>query len=551
LSRLHNYRFPLTLGLAITLGLALRLMLITQSGWRIDYDEAMIGLMALRVLRGEWMAFVPAQPTLGAIEAYLLAPVLGTIYRVPTVVAFRLVSLALAGLYILSTSLVANKAFGDRAGALAALLAAVAPPYMLIGSLKTWGATIETIILGNCLLLVTATIIPNTDFTDEPNTKNLRNLCNLWSRYGLMGLIAGVMFWNAWLGVYSFVPVVVLLLWKGRPALARSGWTAVVMAILAFLAGSLPFWAYNLNHSFATFSTALRGSPLTADERSAVLSHAWLDLLPRLVSGDPTWQVSGPRGLAILSGLYYGSLLGLLIWPMTRRAFLKQGASLRWMLAIFVLAVPILYLASGYSRNALNPWEVDATGRYVLMLHTALPVGIAALATALSRWRVMLTRLLAVSIILMTITLNGLGILRLDPVVAFDSPYYNRLPASLDPLIDALDAHGITHVWVDAGIGQVLMFQTRERITAADYYDSRIAGGLVRFPDVLVAIQEAPKAAFVVPVMAGQANPPIQRALDATGVDYDAVQVTSTMMLYIPKQWIDPAILAPGLGYQY
>lgn len=535
-------------------GLALRLALIVRSGWRIDYDEAMIGLLGLRVLRGEWMAFVPAQPTLGAIEAYLLAPVLGTTYFAPAV-AFRMVSLALAGLYILSTALVARQAYGDRAGALAGLLAAVAPPYMIIGSLKTWGATIETIILGNFLLVAAANVIEGPR-SIAPTHRQIAKLA-------LMGFIAGVMFWNAWLGFYYFVPVALLMIWKSRPVLTHSGRTVqtAVLAIITFLVGSLPFWVFNLNHSFATFSTALIGSPLTGDERSAILSHAWVDLLPRLVSGDPAWRVSGPRGLAILLGLYYGGLLCLLVWPLARRLFPPHGSGLRWMLAAFVSVVPIVYLCSGYSRNALNSWEVDATGRYVLMLHTALPIGVAALATLplpplrastrAGRWRTMGARFLAASMVLLVMGLNGLGVLRLDPVMAFDSPYYDRLPISLDPLIEALDTHNITRIWVDAGIGQVLMFQTRERIIAADYYDSIIAGGLVRFPDALAAVEADPRAAFVVPIMVGQTDPPLQRTLDTAGVRYTAVLVTPTLMLYIPDKRIDPWIVAPGLGYQY
>lgn len=540
--RIRKHRFKIAVGFAVVVGLALRLMLIVRSGWRIDYDEAMIGLLGLRVLRGEWMAFVPAQPTLGAIEAYLLAPVLGAMYRAPTVVAFRLVSLAISAAYIASTGLLARRAYGDRAGGLAALLASIAPPYMIISSLKTWGATIETIILGNLLLVAAAGVI------EERVGRAVRPIALI-----LMGFIAGVMFWNAWLGFYYFIPAAMLLLWRGRRMLVDGRWAVntTVLAVIAFLVGSLPFWVFNLSHSFVTFSTALEGSALTGDERSAILEHAWVDLLPRLVSGDPIWQVSGPRGLAILLRLYYGSLLCLLIWPVARGPFPRRGASLRRMLAIFVLVVPILYLGTGYSRNALNPWGLDATGRYVVMLHTALPIGVATLAAAISRRRMIGSRLLAASMVLLAIGLNGLGMLRLDPVTAFDSPYYDRLPASLDPLIEALDAHNVTHVWVDAGIGQVLMFQTRERIIAADYYDARIAGGLVRFPDALEAVEAAPRAAFVVPVMAGQADPPLQRALNAAGVDYTAIRVIPTLMLYIPNERVDPSTVAQGLGYQY
>ena len=34
----------------------------------LDYDEAMIGLLTMRVLRGEFPVFIPAQATLGAVE---------------------------------------------------------------------------------------------------------------------------------------------------------------------------------------------------------------------------------------------------------------------------------------------------------------------------------------------------------------------------------------------------------------------------------------------------------------------------------------------------
>ena len=556
MSPLHRHRFKIALGFAIIAGLGLRLMMVVRSGWRIDYDEAMIGLLGLRVLRGEWPIFVPAQPTLGAIEAYLLAPVFAVLGT--SAVTFRMVSLALSAAYIASTGLLARRAYGDRAGGLAALLAGIAPPYMMVGSLKTWGATIETIILGNLLLVAVANAIEER----EGQRKQLLNLA-------AMGFITGVMFWIAWLGAYYFIPAVLLLLWRGRRALVRGWWSAAI----GFLMGSLPFWIFNLSHDLATFSVSLGGTPLTAVERSAILEHTWVDVLPRLVSGDPTWRIAGPRGLMALLGLYYGGLLCLLAWPAVHKFFPQRGTRLRWMLAIFVLVLPLLYLFSSYSRNALNPWKLDATGRYVLMLHTALPIGVAALAGTSPPRRRPLTnlggtpspdlergkmraakqevvRLLATSMVLVVIGLNGLGVMRLDPMAAFDSPYYDRLPPLLDPLIEMLDAHNITHVWTDVGIGQVLMFQTSERIIAADYHDAQL-GGLVRFPDALEAVDAAPLAAFVVPVMVDQTNPPLQQALDAAGMTYTAIRVTPTLLLFIPDRRVDPSTVAQGLGYQY
>jgi len=93
--------------------------------------------------------------------------------------------------------------------------------------------------------------------------------------------------------------------------------------------------------------------------------------------------------------------------------------------------------------------------------------------------------------------LNLLGAARLDPVTGWTSPYYTRQPATLDPLIAFLDAHGIRHVWTDVGVAHVLMFETQERILAADWYDIYGARGIVRFPDAPLAIATAERVAFV------------------------------------------------------
>lgn len=529
----HPRRFWIALAGAVTLGVALRLMLIIASGWRIDYDEAMIGLLGLRVLRGQWMAFIPAQPTLGAIEPYLLAPLFITLFGASPL-TLRLLSLMLAAAYILTTAEVGRAAFCQRVGALAGLLAAVTPPYMMIASLKTWGATIETIILGNLLFIAAGYVIA------PARTHQQRGI-----GLAAIGLIAGVMFWIAWLGSYYLIPAGVIILWRGRGVLFRGWWAALI----GFALGSLPFWTYNFTHDWTTFHAVLGGQALTGAERGAVLAHAWEDLLPRLVSGDPAWRVSGPRGLTLLMIVYYLSLLALPVWAMRSDGSPPGRVSVRWMLAFFIVTLPAIYLASGYSRNALNPWGLDATGRYVVMLHTALPVGAAAL--AVRHWRNVLARILPPVAVSGVLALNLLGIFRLDPVIAFNSPYYDRLPTTLDPLIAYLDEQGINRVWTDVGIAHVLMFETGERIIAADYYDARIAGGLVRFPDALTAVESAQRVAFVVVVTPGQQNPPIQQALDAVGIPYSQARISPTLAVYIPTERIDPAQIAVGLGYQY
>ena len=519
--------------IAVLIGILIRLVLIISSGWRIDYDEAMVGLLGMRVLRGEFMAFIPAQATLGAIEPYLLAPLFALLGATPVTV--RVLSLVLSGVYIVTTGLLARTAFDEPVGILAALLAAVAPPYMLIGGMKIWGSTIETLVLGNVLLLVTYKAL-NTQF----NPNRLQQVVPLQ-----MGLIAGVMFWIAWLGFYYFVPVGILILWCGRPII-QGGWWA---GLIGFVIGSAPFWIFNLTHDWATFATITGRPENTVIDYGLIVQDMVAKLFPRIVTGDSHWGLTTSRWLIVPPVIYAAGLIALLGSVKWWRA--EAGNYLRWMLAILVIAVPVLYVISGYGQGALNAWGLDATGRYVLMLHSVLPIGVAVLIVHLWRAGFAGFRLAGAVLLVSVIGTNLLGVWRTDPVMAFDSPYYDRLPVSMDALVEYLDANNIRHVWVDNGIGHVLMFETQERILAADYYDAYLTYGFLRFPDVLMQVEAAERTAFVVPVYPGQIEPPIEQALNAAGIAYESADVLPTLRVLVPEQRVDPAVIAAGLGYQY
>jgi len=106
-------------------------------------------------------------------------------------------------------------------------------------------------------------------------------------------------------------------------------------------------------------------------------------------------------------------------------------------------------------------------------------------------------------------------------------------------------------VWVDGGIGHVLMFLTERRILAEDYRSVFLAGGLVRQPDVLAKVQSAHPTVFITPIYAGQQNPPLQQALDRENVAYEMIRVMPELAVYIIEGNFDPAQVASGLGYQY
>jgi len=519
------------IALAVAAGLALRLLLLIRAGWRYDYDEGMVGLQVLRILDGARPIFHPGQPYLGALESYLIAPLFALCG--PGAVTLKLIPWLLAGAYIALTGWLGARVFGRRAGALSALLAALAPAYLLITGIKTWGATAETLALGSLMLVLTTYI------TDDTGSSR-RRACALIA----LGLVAGVAFWVSWLIAFYVLPIALVVLIAGRALLRRWGWAGG----LAFLVGSLPFWLYNVRHGWATVRYLLSDQGDTWSNLWPIFDHMIYDLAPRLVSGDPTWQVLSWPATWWLQIVYQGALLGLLVFAWRGRR--RHGHAGRALLALFALLLPVIYGLSGYGNHALNEFGFDATGRYVLMLHSVMPVGVAAIASALAR-RGRVARTLAAAIVSSVIALNLLGAARLNPIRAFTSPYYVRQPETLDPLIDYLDAQEIHHVWTDVGIAHVLMFKTQERILAADWYDIYGARGIIRFPEVPPKIAAADRVAFVEVILPGQTGTRFEQAFRALGVPFTAARPSPDLLVIIPARPVDPALLGDGIGYQF
>jgi hypothetical protein len=527
-----GWRAAVLITLLALAGMGLRLLLLIEANWRYDYDEGMVGLQVQQILRGARPIFHPGQPYLAALESYLIAPWFAAFGS--NAFTLKMVPWLLSGAYIGTTGWLGWRAFDRRVGVLSALLAAFAPTYLLVVGMKTWGATAETLVLGN-LALISASYA-----SDHRQSQARQNRAAV-----VLGLVGGVAFWVSWLITFYAVPILIVLAWRGRAALRRVWWAAG----LAFLAGSGPFWWYNLGHDFETFHYLFSDQGDTWGQARAVLDHLNYDLSPRLLSGDPAWHLLSWPAIWWLQIVYEGGLVGLIVWAW-RGPWHETGQPARVMLALFAVCLPVIYVISGYGNHALNEFGFDATGRYVLMMHSVLPVGVAALCLAVKRWRHWLNFPAAV-ILTSVIGLNLLGAARIDPTQVFVSPYYTRQPARLQPLIDFLDEQGIRHVWTDVGIAHVLMFETGERILAADWYDIYGAKGIVRFPDVPLKIEKAGRVAFVEVILPGQTNTRFEQAFRASGVPYTIHYVTPDLLVIVPLAPIDPAVLGDGLGYQF
>ncbi len=95
----------------------------------VSNDDAILLLMGRHVLHGELATTLWNQPYNGALDAYLLAPLLAVL---PHHEAYRLYQLACAGLLVLLVFLLARRLGGPAAGVAGALLAAWGTPYMAL-----------------------------------------------------------------------------------------------------------------------------------------------------------------------------------------------------------------------------------------------------------------------------------------------------------------------------------------------------------------------------------------------------------------------------------
>ncbi len=197
--------------------------------------------------------------------------------------------------------------------------------------------------------------------------------------------------------------------------------------------GALPFWLFNLQTAGSTFGFVFEGTRGQTADRGEVLSAWWSADLPR---GAGLWHPWGPSP-AELGWLMALAIVAALAWAIVGR----RGPRLRPLDSVLVLllVIPTVLVFSGFGGPALNPYGFDATGRYTPPIWSALAVVLGAALAAVWQLRPWLAALLA----LVPLGVNLAGVVAIEPLQAFQSPYWSKLPADNGPLLAALRAEGV------------------------------------------------------------------------------------------------------------
>jgi hypothetical protein len=522
-------RRPVTLALIgalllVAIGLAVRLSLLVRSSWLLEGDDALSTLMAFGILDGDRPIMLKNQTYAAAWEPYAMAFSYFAfgISRVSAKLPALLGSLALIG----TTWLLTREVAGRPAAWFAAALAALPPAYVLVLTLKPWAPYTEVILLGSLTLVCAIRLAwPRGSQRD--------------GRWALAcGVGSSLALWMHPLAVWYLATAVLTLLIRVR----GRRWLVIVAAgLLGFAIGGLPIWLFNLQTGGATLRFVLSGSQGQTVDRGAVFDAWWNGDLPRGAGLWHPWGASPPElGVAMAA-----VLVAVLAWAVVGRAY-PRFRPLDSVL-MFLALIPLIFVLSGFGGPALNPYGFDATGRYAPPIWFGLAVVIGAALAAL--WQ--LRRTLAVLVALAMVGVNVVGLASIDPLAAFQSPYWDRLPADNLGLLAALRDEHVSAVWMNHWAGQPAMFDARaagQDLIAYDWYDVQ-AGGIDRFPEYLPLVRQAARPAFV--LVTDEPQPELEARLRAMGVTFEERRAPPYVIVIPTSRKVDPSEVTGALDYRY
>ncbi|MGI9146060.1 MAG: hypothetical protein ACR2IK_05850 [Chloroflexota bacterium] len=508
----------------VALALALRLNLLVRSDWLLEGDDALSALMGLSILDGDRPIMLKNQTYAAAWEPYAMAlsyALLG-ISRVSAKLPALAGSLALVG----TTWLLAREVAGRAAAWFAAALVVLPPAYVVVLSLKPWAPYTEVVLFGStCLMFAVRLAWPSGLQGDRR-----------WS-FGC-GAAGGLAVWMHPLAIWylSAAALVLLLRVRGVRWLTVGGW-----GLVGFGLGALPVWIFNLLSGGATFRFILGGTQGQTAERVAVLAAWWNNDLPR---GAGLWHPWGDSPSSV------GALMGLcvcvaLVWAVLGRhrpAFRPLDTIL-----LLLIMIPAVFVLSGFGGPALNEWGFDATGRYTPPIWYALAIVLGAAEAAV--WRV--RRRTAVLLSLIPLSINLSGVSAIAPATAFQSPYWDKLPTESGQLLAALRLENVQYVWMNHWAAQPVMFDARanhQTLLAYDWYDVQ-AGGIDRFPEYRLLVEQAERPAFV--LVTDETEPELEHTLRLRGISFVEHRVAPYVVVIPTSTRVDPSTVTAALNYRY
>jgi hypothetical protein len=550
-----------------------RVWLIVHTNGVMAGDEAMVGLQAEHIVRGEWPVYYYGQPYMGSLEAYLAALAF-KITGGPSVWAMRLQTIPLGILmtclaWCLAGALAESARLSGRLKlyfqTLAALVAGFPPLYDMAEEVRVQGGYMNAFVIMLWLLLCTYRL------TQRWSVATRRELALRWAG---IGLLLGLGFWIDPLIIYACVAMLIWLVgffvveWRKRRGQTGAqsrltlvqGFLLCICAVPTILAGFFPGLIWGAQNNWVNViyifqEAANTTAPLVRLENIARVSGLYsYCLAPRAMGGSLPTQpgVTTANPQIITFGLLVATaalLLSLGSFLFRRQATVFGTVrKLTSLPLLFFGCTTLVFCLASVSTAALASGcgPADYGGRYVVPLVNALPFLIATLAllpalviqqrqhttdeehanadgprsaretfeTTFARApRLKWTQL---GLILVMLCYFGVQIgmyEQADPNYTFQATgCLSRNPAHVDAIVQYLEQQDIHYLWATGWIGDHINFATDGSVIA-----TKIGG---RIPSDVEALLQAQHASILAMVAASDTHPSFLDALDANGVQY-------------------------------
>lgn len=445
--RKGSNRLDWFLVLTMILALAIRLDFLIAANFTPDSDEAIVGLMAKHINSGEGIpTFYYGQHYMGSFEAIVAAGFFKVFGMSPA--ALKGVPLLFSLLFVLFLYLIGNELGGRRVARLAALLGAIPPNFLIIWSGMARGGFMEVLALGTLTLYLVVRWLKQ----PEPSPKSAS-----W-----IGLWLGLGWWINNQIIYFILPIGFVMLARVLNHHTRSRLITLTSVgfrgFFGFFLGGLPFWIYNIKHSFVSFEM------FGVTKRSSIweqLDGLFNRALPVVLGARQAWDATELFPDATIAAfLLYALLLGFLLWFRARRvrSLLVLRVDCEQPIELF-----LLLLLACFGVFALSSFgSLVQEPRYLVPMYSGLAVLSAfALAELMSR-----SRMIGVVALLGLLGFNVASSYLGGRILPKRAEIFEmeRAADNHQELIEWLNHHDIKFIRTNYWIGYRLAFETNEAI---------------------------------------------------------------------------------------
>ena len=277
-NRKNPNRYILHILLVVFISVVIRWIFILLNKVPFNSDEAIVGLMANHILKGENPTFFYGQAYMGSLDGYIVAGFFALLGN--SITAIRISQSILFVLFMVASYYLAYLLFKSRKAALTTIIILGGSPVnFFLYTTVTLGGYLEALLIGICILILGYKIEENGDF-GVINTYILR------IQFFMLGLFVGAGIWVLGMTLIFSISALIMLgisVYQKKMKYRRMI-EALFFMVVGCLLGGLPVLVYIYTNGVVVFINELMGSAISIGQQ-AYLNQIGLHLVNFILFG--------------------------------------------------------------------------------------------------------------------------------------------------------------------------------------------------------------------------------------------------------------------------